>query len=245
MAAANREAVIRKTLSYEGGFTNDKRDPGGATNWGITHTDYAEYLGRAVTVADVKAMPLADAVAIYTKKYWAKANCDALPAGYDMVAFDGAVNSGLGRGPKWLKDAVAKNKPGVPVIHAACAARASFLRGLKTFVTFGKGWMKRVTDVEATATKMWLTHEEGHAPAEVDAQLQKHADAAKAKATGHLATAGGIIGALAVYAPHLALPATLAAAALAAWFVWNHIHHTTRAAAYAAAQGDTSAPVPA
>lgn len=39
MTASNREASISKTLSYEGGYTNDPRDPGGATNWGITIYD--------------------------------------------------------------------------------------------------------------------------------------------------------------------------------------------------------------
>ena len=76
MTASNREAAISKTLTYEGGYTNDPRDPGGATNWGITIADANAYWKKGATPADVQAMPKSVAIDIYREKYWAVMGCD-------------------------------------------------------------------------------------------------------------------------------------------------------------------------
>jgi lysozyme family protein len=67
MTASNREASISKTLTYEGGYTNDRRDPGGATNWGITIFDARLYWKHDASPADVKAMPKSVAIDIYRR----------------------------------------------------------------------------------------------------------------------------------------------------------------------------------
>jgi lysozyme family protein len=89
------EASISKTLTYEGGYTNDPRDPGGATNWGITIFDARLYWKHDASPADVKAMPKSVAIDIYRQKYWAKMGCDDRPSGVDFVEFDFGVNSGV------------------------------------------------------------------------------------------------------------------------------------------------------
>lgn len=156
MAAVNREAAILKTLEYEGGYTNDAADPGGPTNWGITIADARMYWKKDATAADVKAMPRAIAVDIYRDKYWAKMNCDADPAGVDFATFDYGVNSGVGRAiPCRLQ-----NKNADPAKWAAgiCDDRLAFLKRLRTWPNFGKGWGRRVADVRATAIKMSQSH---------------------------------------------------------------------------------------
>lgn len=151
MSVENREPAIKKTLTYEGGYTNDAADPGGPTNWGITIADARMYWKADAGVADMKAMPLSVAVEIYRKHYWLPANGDALPSGLDFAVFDFGVNSGVSRSLKYLAvtTGTTQNK-----IEQICDARLQFLKGLKTWGVFGKGWGRRVADVKATALAM-------------------------------------------------------------------------------------------
>jgi lysozyme family protein len=152
MVATNREASILKTLEYEGGYTNDKNDPGGPTNWGITIADARMYWKKNATAADVKAMPKMIAVNIYRDKYWAKMGCDDDPPGVDFATFDYGVNSGTGRAIPCRK--ANQNDDPVEWAKGICDDRLAFLKRLKTWPVFGKGWGSRVADVRATAITM-------------------------------------------------------------------------------------------
>lgn len=169
MTAANFPAVMTEIFKHEGSYVDHPKDPGGATNMGITHITLAEYRGKPVTKADVKALTKAEAEAIYRKRYWNVIRGDDLPAGIDLVMMDGSVNSGVGRGPKWVQAALRVKQDGkvgsetilaardadpVKVINDACDARMAFLKGLKTWPTFGKGWTRRVDDVRKKALEM-------------------------------------------------------------------------------------------
>lgn len=151
MTAANREAAIKKTLEYEGGYTNHPSDPGGPTNFGITIADARKYWKSTATAQDVKAMPLSVAIEIYRKHYWDACGADNLPAGLDLAVFDFGVNSGVSRALKYL---AAVSGPTEKRIVDLCDARLAFLKSLKLWPTFGKGWGRRVADVKATALKM-------------------------------------------------------------------------------------------
>jgi lysozyme family protein len=181
MAASNREPSIRKTLTYEGGYTNHPSDPGGPTNWGITIHDARMYWKADATAADVKSMPLSVAVEIYRKKYWAKMGCDDRAAGPDFVDFDYGVNSGVGRVASLRKVLDPKGLSPVAYVKAACAARSSFLHSLRTWSVFGKGWGRRVADVEATGVKMALAG----TGQPVAPTLKKEAARASKKVIGH------------------------------------------------------------
>ena len=83
MAASSYGEALRRVLAHEGGYTNHPSDPGGPTNFGITIGDYRHYVKPDATAADVRAMRLAQAKAIYRAKYWAALRCDEMPAGVD------------------------------------------------------------------------------------------------------------------------------------------------------------------
>lgn len=107
MTAENFNRSLKLVLKDEGGYSNDKNDPGGATMWGITHIDYDAYRKRrGQHVQDVRRMTTAERDDIYRSKYWTGARCDDLPDGVDYVVFDGAVNSGVAQSVKWLQRAI-------------------------------------------------------------------------------------------------------------------------------------------
>jgi lysozyme family protein len=62
--------AIAYVLQNEGGFVNDPKDAGGATNFGITMDTLSIALKRPVSVTDVKNLTRDEAVAIYRAKYW-------------------------------------------------------------------------------------------------------------------------------------------------------------------------------
>ena len=163
MAAADYDACLTRVLAHEGGYSNDPRDPGGPTNWGITLADARMHWKTGATAADVRAMPVSVAKSIYRAKYWDALRCDDLPAGVDDSVFDYGVNSGIGRACKVLRRVIGlpdddwhvtsmviialKNRDKRAVITAINDERLKFLQRLSTWDHFGAGWGRRVTEV--------------------------------------------------------------------------------------------------
>jgi lysozyme family protein len=169
MAASSYPEAIRRLLANEGGYSNHPSDPGGPTNFGITLGDYRKYVKADATAADVRAMQVGEAKAIYRSKYWEAMRADELLAGVDYCMFDYAVNSGTGRAPKVLQRvlgvpvtgrvddatlAVARERDARALIQAICDERMRFLQSLKTWPVFGRGWTKRVAEVRTAALAM-------------------------------------------------------------------------------------------
>ena len=69
MTASTYNEALRRLLIHEGGYTNHPSDPGGPTKYGITIGDYRRHANPAATAADVKALKLSEAKAIYHAKY--------------------------------------------------------------------------------------------------------------------------------------------------------------------------------
>lgn len=166
MAKPSYDEAVRRLLAHEGGYTNHPADPGGPTNFGITIHDYRRYVKPGATAADVKAMKVAEAKRIYRAKYWDAQRCDELPAGVDYAVFDYGVNSGIGRSKKVLQRVVGVKADGVlgpltlravnasdpkAIVIAICDERLRFLKRLRTWAVFGRGWGRRVADVKAVA----------------------------------------------------------------------------------------------
>jgi lysozyme family protein len=216
MAASNREPSVRLTLGFEGGYSNHPSDPGGPTNFGITIAEYRRYVMPGATAADVRAMQLAEAKAIYRAKYWAPLRCDELPAGLDFAVFDYGVNSGVGRASKVLQrllgfadDGRIDNALIVAVgerdasdlIAQLCDERLAFLRRLKTWPVFGTGWGWRVAAVRSAALIMAKS---GQAPPK-GSEPSVHEPPGKGivpiNARVRKVIAGGIAAAGAIFAP--------------------------------------------
>jgi lysozyme family protein len=170
MSASSYDEALRRLLGHEGGYTNHPSDPGGPTNFGITIIDYRKYVKRNATAADVRGMRLDEAKAIYRAKYWNALRCDELPAGVDYAVFDYGVNSGIARAAKVLQRCLGFSAPTTRVddavlravwtrepaalVAAICDERLRFLKALRTWPVFGKGWGRRVAEVRRAALAM-------------------------------------------------------------------------------------------
>ena len=163
-------ACLPLILKHEGGYVDHLRDPGGATNKGITQKTYDSWRDRkGQSRQSVRSITSDEVAAIYRRDYWDAIKGDDLPAGIDYCVFDFAVNSGIDRASRYLQSAVgspsdgkigpatiaaAKASNAKAAIEAICDARMAFLRGLSHWPTFGRGWTSRVNDVRDRALEM-------------------------------------------------------------------------------------------
>lgn len=158
--------ALQITLSWEGGYGDHSKDPGGATNFGITRKTLSNWRGYRVTKAEVKKLQMFEAQNIYQEQYWVPACCNILPDSIAIAVFDCAVNQGVSRAKKLLQSALGVKKDGtigpktLQAINAAdegdllrdfMAKRAMHYSGLKTLLTFGYGWFRRLLDVYGRA----------------------------------------------------------------------------------------------
>lgn len=175
----NFDSSLKLVLKHEGGWADHPKDPGGATMKGITIAVYRANINPNGTKEDLRKITDAQVAHIYRTQYWDKVRGDDLPSGVDYAVFDYAVNSGVSRASKHLQAVVGKRQDGKvgpetlaatkailaqTVINNLCDKRMAFLRGLKTFAIFGKGWTTRVSGVRAEALKMASTATKPAAP---------------------------------------------------------------------------------
>lgn len=166
---SNFDESLALVLKHEGGFVNHPRDPGGETNMGVTKRTWEEWTGKRIPPGSLKTLTVADVAPLYKEKYWDRVRGDDLPSGVDYAVFDFAVNSGPGRAIRMLQQIVGVTADGVigpktlaavrgmnprDLIDEICDKRLAFLQGLPTWPTFGRGWSRRVADVEKTAFYM-------------------------------------------------------------------------------------------
>lgn len=162
----NYSRIMEEIFYHEGGYVDHPSDPGGATNMGITHKTLARW--RKVSPwtnlpkSEVKNLKKQEAAKIYEANYWKAVRGDDLPSGVDCYTMDYGVNSGPNRairelqavlkvtvdgviGPNTL-EALRKADP-LKVITELHGRRMAYLKSLKTWGTFGRGWSKRTESV--------------------------------------------------------------------------------------------------
>jgi lysozyme family protein len=116
---SNFEAAFHSVVLLEGRYSDDPRDAGGKTMYGIT-----EAVARANGyTGDMKDLPLETAKRIYKSQYWDTLNLDQVDALTPVVAiklFSMSVNNGVGFAGTCLKRALnvlnegGKDYPDVP-----------------------------------------------------------------------------------------------------------------------------------
>lgn len=170
MSKCNFHPSLAAVLVSEGGYVNNPKDPGGATNKGVTQLVYDDWRTRLnLPKQSVRLLSDAEVEAIYKERYWDACRCDDLPDGLDYCVFDFAVNSGPTRAARYLQRAAGVAEDGkigpmtlgavatkgaLRMIAELCQARLNFLEKLPTFRTFGRGWSRRVSQVQLKAAEM-------------------------------------------------------------------------------------------
>lgn len=170
----NYEHCLGMILHHEGGYVNHPKDPGGETNMGVTRRVYENWcLEQDLFRKDMKDLEFSDVAPIYKKNYWDRCKCDSLPNGVDLCVFDMGVNAGTGRGARFLQKCVGSISDGAvgpntlrqvdewiamrgeeDLITDYSERRRDYYKRLKTFSTFGRGWIRRVDETEVEALKL-------------------------------------------------------------------------------------------
>ncbi len=163
---------LHEVLHLEGAYSDDPRDPGGPTNFGITRAELADVRRVAVSSlseADMKALTLDEAEAIYRSRYWNVMRCEDVPAGVDLMLFHFGVNAGTKASIHVLQQTVGTDVDGIigrQTIAAACRldaralipmladAQLAYYRTLNNWSTYSNGWTNRVKQAKDAALGM-------------------------------------------------------------------------------------------
>lgn len=152
------DEAFEKLLGHEGGYVDNRADPGGETKFGISK--------RAYPAEDIRNLTLDRAKLLYFRDYWGPAGCDALPPAMRLQVFDMAVNSGVRAAIKALQKAAGENVDGVlgPLTLLAVqsmpaprlvarfnGARLALMADLPQWPSFGRGWARRIASNLAEA----------------------------------------------------------------------------------------------
>lgn len=157
----NLEICTSWILRHEGGYVNHPDDPGGATNFGVIQATYDGYRRRkGMPTQSVRHIKHQEVLEIYKEQYWDKVWGDRLPHGLDYALYDFAINSGPGRAIKFIQKLVGVKQDGVlgnqtfdaildkndieGLIQQLCLDRWNWLKRLRHYKTFGRGWTRRV-----------------------------------------------------------------------------------------------------
>lgn len=170
------QTALAKVLSYEGGWSNHRDDPGGPTNKGITLKTYEGAIEKGIIARPERPLMEAlkiisedDVALIYHRLYWQRARCAALPPALSVMHFDAAVNHGPGRAIRFLQaaagavvdgewgpetDGKVKTGKARELLARYRAVREAHYRALNHFPTFGRGWMNRLTAITEFANRL-------------------------------------------------------------------------------------------
>ena len=159
--SANFDQAVQIVLAKEGVLSDDSRDPGGLTKYGISKAAYPNL--------DIANLTVDQAIAIYQRDYWAKVRGDDLPWIFALPLFDCAVNQGVGTAVKFFQAALKVSVDGVfgpatlaaatkaatgdptSVLVALMTQRISSYTQLNTWPTYGRGWTSRCFSIALAA----------------------------------------------------------------------------------------------
>lgn len=150
-------------LSWEGGYVNHPKDPGGPTNKGITIATFRAAFGQGKTIQDLKNMTNDQWSYIFRKYFWDRWRADSIKDSnlkYLLVDWVWASGKyGITKVQQYLEtnpDGIVGNKtlsalnaiPPKTAFQDIWKIRESFIKSLKTYSTFGNGWMRRLNSIQ-------------------------------------------------------------------------------------------------
>lgn len=155
--------IIDFILRHEGGYVNDKNDPGGETKFGISKRSYPDL--------DIKNLTKQQATEIYERDFYNKVRGDDLPVWLALMVTDFAVNAGIKTAVAILQRlvgetddgiigkktiAACKGKPSRTLRQAYTTSREAYYDALvarkPVMKRFINGWKNRTKDCDSLAT---------------------------------------------------------------------------------------------
>lgn len=140
-------------------MSNDPRDSGGATNFGIAQSSHPG--------VDVSRLTRQQAESIYRTEYWRINRCDEMPWWAALPVFDCDVNQGVRIGARLLQrtlrvtvdgvigaetlSALQKAPDPLEVMAEFMSRRLDRYANSDGYATFGSGWQRRVIKVSVWA----------------------------------------------------------------------------------------------
>lgn len=106
--------ILRVVLNNEGGYTDNPKDTGGKTKYGVTqYTLNKAIKDGVISEKEVKDLTLSDVAKIYDYRYWNVCKANLMPEPLNLLHFDTAVLHGNGGANKILQRTV--TSMGLPV----------------------------------------------------------------------------------------------------------------------------------
>jgi lysozyme family protein len=137
----NFERAFAVVVGIEAGYVNNPQDPGGETKFGITKRQYP--------TVDIKNLTLEQAQDIYRRDYWNTHDLDTLEYGKALLVFDTAINGG--NHARWWS--MYGGYPMKDFAQAFLAERVLYMASLPGWVSFGRGWSRRLFKIYDEANK--------------------------------------------------------------------------------------------
>lgn len=151
------DTIFERLMLHEGGYVNHPNDPGGETMYGVTKrvAQAHGYWG------DMRKLPKSLAKQITEKSYYNAVKGDQLDRLIAWQLTDAAYNHGPKQAVKFLQRAVGASDDGLigprtlkavaamdknDVVLLFNAERIDFYTGLRGWISFGKGWARRVAN---------------------------------------------------------------------------------------------------
>lgn len=150
------------------GYHATPGDPGGGTYGGVIEQTWAHARAAGIVTGSLMGASQDQLSTVLRSLFWGSV-CDELPAGVDLLMFNGRMMSGgfprlfqqsLGLmgsdvdgwiGPDTLAAASGVHVP--TFVNAVTGAHAAYLAALPTWGEFGNGWAARLKEAQAAA---WL-----------------------------------------------------------------------------------------
>lgn len=166
--------ALKYALRFEGGYVNDPKDPGGATNKGITQGKYNEWLlAKGFPPRSVASITEQEVVQIYHEEFWMKFKCGYLPTPLSIAVFDFCVNAGANGAKKLqlalgmkgvavdgvigndtlkaVREFTTTNSRTLDLVKAYQRSRKAYYYNIvakkPSQVRFIKGWLRRVDEL--------------------------------------------------------------------------------------------------
>ena len=147
------ETVINYIFNSEGGYSNNKYDKGGSTNYGVTQSTYNSWRKKnGLSENDVKNLTKDEAKKLYYEEFWkpsGASNKEDLREGY--ILFDTAVNSG----PSTAKKLFEQSGGNIyDFLENRRLYYSDIIKKDPSQKVFQDGWINRLNDVESNMNEI-------------------------------------------------------------------------------------------